>query len=348
MTSQAITVVVVGDLEVGKRVSHILQEMSGCGYSTLNSPDPTAALELAKDAHAELGIIDARQCPEDVPRVAARFREDGIAVVVLIGAEMTLPADSLRDVSAVVVRGPTEKTTLPFAVRKALAEFRAAEFVGLLAGPIAHDLRSPLGVIGLAAQLLEGAETTAEIKPLTRKILNASRRLDWNVRDLAEFSGLRFSQPLDLDRQPGDLLKAIGDRLAEMRLDFPRRSLELRAQGDGTGNWDSPRVLQVLRSLIETSVRSSPATSTVLIDVDARSPADVTIAVSAQGFTLTPRVRQALRAEPAELRLGRNHDSAEMPFGLLSAFSLVKAMGGHLELDEHSFAPTMRAKLPRA
>lgn len=234
--------------------------------------------------------------------------------------------------------------------RRALAELRAALLLREeVLGVVAHDLRSPLNIIAMEAELLRGRvaplageETPAEV------IAHAARRMDRLIEDLLEgvLLGVGSRQ---LPAGPVDALPvlreavAAGARLAvaaglSISLVAPTRLPPVRA--------DRSRLLQILDNLIGNAVKFSRPPGHIEVGA-AAAPGEerVRFHVRDEGCGIEegdlPHVFERFWRTP-----GRRHGAG---LGLAIVKSLVEGYGGRVEVESSPGAGSLfRFTLPIA
>jgi PAS domain S-box-containing protein len=154
-------------------------------------------------------------------------------------------------------------------VRERTADLkRQAQFEQQLIGIVSHDLRNPLNVIALAAQLLTGSEELGlgkDALAFVVRIGNAADRATHLVRDLLDFTQARLGGGIHLDCQPNNLHELVQRATDEASAAFPRRQVELSAAGDGRGEWDADRLEQIVQNLVTNALKYSPEGSVVRV-----------------------------------------------------------------------------------
>src|SRR5438067_2159405 len=103
------------------------------------------------------------------------------------------------------------------------AELAAAlEYRDRLLGVLSHDLRNPLGVILLSAELLGRGESLSETQQRTvRRVVDNARRVDYMVGDLLDYTRSLQRQTLPISPRKGDLLKLCHQVLDGLRVLHP-------------------------------------------------------------------------------------------------------------------------------
>lgn len=158
--------------------------------------------------------------------------------------------------------------------REALRE----RFIGILA----HDLRSPLMAISVAAELLMNAGPAAGDKLLLDQIVGAASRMHRMVLDVLSFARGYLGDGVPIARQLGDFGAIVEAVVNEARIIHGHERIRLDLRGDLRGLFDRDRVHQVVSNL----VRNALEHGTGLVHVIASEADDrqgITLVVKNQG-----------------------------------------------------------------
>lgn len=333
MAPPALTVLVVSDASSMARLTDWLSK-SPLPLDVRSAVDLGRAWDTSRSLERFVILLDTRSAPTNeavFTRLSATAPTPPL--ILLCDPSSPPPPHWLEHLHGLIFWGQNEELSLHFALMQTIRLQKGDDFAALLSGPVAHDLRSPLGIVSLSAQLQQGLDSLSELPGFTTKILNACRRLQWNIQELVTLSTLHFLGEAEWNHQPGDLVPAITERVAELQLDFPRRQLALQTRGAWNGSWDTTRLLEALRSLIETTLKNSPATSTVIIQLQGEPAEPFCLKITAQDLEIPDRIFEILSRPPSLLQLSSERDTGEFPFGLLSVPSVVRAHQGRLRVQ---------------
>jgi PAS domain S-box-containing protein len=201
-------------------------------------------------------ILDGRERWVEA-RGQAQFGPDGKPVRVLgTGVDITARKDaeaSREELLAEAVRGQLETERL-----RALEKERA-EFEQQLIGIVSHDLRNPLSAILLSTTALARREELDE--RTTKAVMRIQASADRSVRmvkDLLDFTQARLGNGIPVHPRPLDLHAFARLVVEEVQASFPERTIEVRAEGDGRGEWDADRLAQLVTNLVTNALKYSP------------------------------------------------------------------------------------------
>ena len=196
---------------------------------------------------------------------------------------------------------------------------------------LGHDLRTPLGAIITAAQLLElhgGDELTRDIAART---LSSGKRMNRLIDDMLDFARARLAGGIPLVRAHADLGVLVQRVVQEHQASFPERRIEIRCQGDLTGNWDADRLAQVVSNIVGNALQHGRDGEPIRVRLDGTMPSEVCCEVINAGAidpAVLPRLFDPFRG--GRRQSGR-HDG--LGLGLYIAQQIVHAHEGRIAVD---------------
>ncbi len=325
-------------------VSFNVAALRMAGRRAARAEGPSAPIELelvgsggAPLAWEETPLSRALREGEAITGVELSVRDSAGHLVPMLASASPLRDRAMRTVGAVSVL--QDITTL-----KQLERLREEWTV-----VIAHDLRQPLGVLKLSAQMLALAQTKRapeerDAKAIGR-ILTATERLDRMVTDLLDASRIEAHQLVlqRIDIDPARLVRDIVDRIGDS---LAGRRVRVHVEGAVRGvSADPARIEQVMGNLVSNAVKYGDPAAPIDVTVSC-SDVEATISVSNRGPGITPEQRQRLftrfyRARPA---------SAEgVGLGLYITKGIVEAHGGRIWVESVPYQSTTFAfTLPRS
>ncbi|MFP2958604.1 ATP-binding protein [Myxococcus sp. 1LA] len=214
-----------------------------------------------------------------------------------------------------------------------------------------HDLKGPLQIMALNAQLLQRqlakSELGASQASRLEHIIRATQRMGELIDD---FLGATRSDEKPLNLEPLDLLALVRSKVHALEASARHRFVLHSEGGDFTGHWDSRALERVLENLLGNAVKYSAAdtTVTVTLSTDADGPeARVRLQVADEGMGIPA---EDLPYVFEHFRRGRNVSPgvSGSGVGLASARRMVQLHGGtiHVESQEGRGA-TFTVTLPR-
>ena len=288
----------------------------------------TMTAALRELSHLRASILDELVSHADLSHEGLRFLHAALDQCMTIAAQQ-MERQKTRDIEAEARR------------LEELGEVRE-RFLAILG----HDLRNPLMTIKTAGNLLLVMDLPEAASSFVRRIVRAADRMLRMINDLLDFAAVR-SGALAIERRPADLRDVCNEVADELRLIHPDRDIVVDARGDLGGDWDVPRVAQIVSNLLTNAVTYSPHGTTVRLEARGLET-DVTIDVHNEGKPISKEI-QARIFEPFQ-RGGAPAGGAQggVGLGLFIAFEMVRAHGGSIQLvSEEGHGTTFKLRIPR-
>lgn len=239
-----------------------------------------------------------------------------------------------------------EKTAAELALHQAQAELseayaiaqRRALFAEQMVAIVSHDLKNPLTAIRMASDFLSRGERTAKERQLLGHIGQSSERAQRMIADLLDFTQARVGQGIVIKAAPLDLHGVIHRAVDELRVAFPKATLEHHAQGHGDANLDADRVQQIIGNLVANSVAygdlQQPITVTSRLG-------DGACEVSVHNYgAAIPEALLAGLFEPMTRGTDQGSDVRSVGLGLYIVRELAKVHGGDVAVSSCATAGT--------
>lgn len=203
-------------------------------------------------------------------------------------------------------------------------------------GVLGHDLRSPLGAVMMASDLLRERGNLAERElKLAAQISASVRRADLMVNDLLDLARVNLGTGIPVVVQDCELNALCTSVIEELRTGFPEAQIVLHSDERVSGQFDPMRMEQVFTNLIANAIRHG----------DAQRPIHVTLARDAGGSLFSVHNRGELI--PAQVMpylfnpegrystyaSGEQGSSAGLGLGLFIAAQIVEGHGGSIEVE---------------
>jgi len=201
----------------------------------------------------------------------------------------------------------------------------------LFVAVLGHDLRTPLGAIITAAQLLELHAKDDLVRDIAARTLSSGKRMNRLIDDMLDFTRARLAGGIPVTRAPADLGTLLQRVVQEHQAAFPDRRIVVASCDDLTGEWDSDRLAQVASNLIGNAVQHGRGDEPIDVSIDGSATGAVTVAVTNAGGidpALVPRLFDPFRG--GQRHSGR-HDG--LGLGLYIAQQIVLAHGGVIGVE---------------
>lgn len=245
-------------------------------YNRTDERDEEYTLHAFCGAPAE--AFDGRQMPKDLPV------QSYLSVPVVSKSGEVLGSLAFGHQENGVFTTRSERLALGIAAQAAIAmdnarlyqqEQQAVRIRDEFLAAAAHDLKTPLGATKGIAQLLKKRIERAAV-PDGQRITAGLERIDKSVDrmaglidELLDLARLQMGRPLDLERQPTELVQLVRQVYAEHEPNAPRHALKIDVSNRRVvGAWDAVRLRRVIDNLVSNAIKYSPNGGDVLICIE--------------------------------------------------------------------------------
>lgn len=332
-----------------------IQEILTFIVSDINSPE--TSLEQIQKSHGKKGRTSASTAAEthaalrlaggfDIDQMVSEYRALRASVV-----KLWRRANTQMDDTDII-----DLTRFHEAIDQELAESvsyytqKVSYSKDLFIGILSHDLRSPLNVISISAQMLLSMGAVNERQTtITKQISESTSRITAIVDDLLDVTRARFGSGLPVLRAPMDMGFVSRLLIHEMQVANPTRTILLETSGDLQGEWDKARIGQVFSNLIGNAVQYSFKESSIDVTVKGELK-EVVISVHNQGVPIPPEKFATLFASltRAVTDEGEHPKEVNLGLGLYITEEIVVSHGGTIDVaSTEEDGTTFTARLPR-
>lgn len=211
-----------------------------------------------------------------------------------------------------------------------LGQVRRLEAIGRLAGGIAHDMNNALGGILGSAEILERKLANADVavRRHITLIIDAIERTANRVRKL-----LAFARKAPTAMQTIDLRQVCDDAIALVESTLPEHLSIVRKYhlNSLSCRCDSSEIHAVILNLLINAREAMPSGGTITVELDRVEEKDAVFArviIRDTGVGVAPEFRELI-FEPFFTTKGVGNSG----LGLSSAFGVIRALGGRIELE---------------
>jgi signal transduction histidine kinase/ActR/RegA family two-component response regulator len=213
---------------------------------------------------------------------------------------------------------------------------RINEQRNVLMGMVAHDLRTPLGVIMSYGEYLSQAledRLGKEERDMLAAITSSSRFMHSMVEHLLDLSRVE-SGKLYLNLEEADLSELIGDNITLNKVLADAKGVRLSfsvGEGEHRILVDPAKVLQVVNNLVSNAIKFSPRDTEVQVSLT-RSDRDQLIVVRDQGPGIPPEDQEKIFTPFLSMDT-QDIDNRSTGLGLAIARRIVEGHGGRIWLE---------------
>lgn len=223
---------------------------------------------------------------------------------------------------------------------------RAGEiFVGM----VAHDLRSPLSAIRMAADFLLSSSNPGQVETgMVERIRRSAARMSRMVEDLLDVTQARVGGGIPLRYERPELAALAREVIDETRLAHPKQAVRFQSDGDTTLMCDAGRVREVIENLLRNAILHGDGS---LVDVAVSgNPDNVLVCVHNWGPPIpTDLLRTIFEPFATEAHRRSGEGARGLGLGLFIVRELVRAHGGRIDVESTEATGTrFSVSLPRS
>ena len=227
-----------------------------------------------------------------------------------------------------------EKTATELALKSAQAELseayaiaqRRALFAEQMVAIVSHDLKNPLTAIRMASDFLSRGERNAKERQLLGHIAQSSERAQRMIADLLDFTQARVGHGISIKVAPLDLHAVTRQAVDELRVAFPKATLEHHTVGSGDASLDADRVQQIIGNLVANSVAYGDLQRPITI-TSQLGDGGCTVSVHNHGAVIPEALLDGL-FEPMTRGTEQGSDVRSVGLGLYIVRELARVHGG--------------------
>ncbi|HGY9620970.1 sensor histidine kinase [Pseudomonas sp. XP2] len=206
----------------------------------------------------------------------------------------------------------------------------------MVLGVLGHDLRSPLGAVLMAGDLIRRQEGLDEkSKGYAAQVCTSARRCNDMVNDLLDLARCNLSTGIPVHPEPTELNRICRDVVQEQRAAHTNARIVLHETKSVVGEYDPARIAQVFSNLVSNAVRhgdpSLPIQVTIGQDADAAR-----VTVQNWGEPIPPEAMPYLfkpEGRYSNYASQETGSSAGLGLGLFIAAEIVASHGGKIEVE---------------
>lgn len=326
----------ISDIQRRKRYPAIPE-----GLEAILEAIPQSAVLLSNDGRVERASTNAyafglvwstRIVRQEIAELVEQVRADRQ----IRAGEMILQRSALED-SATLVLGvrvaPVSRGRILVLFSDETGAKRLEETRRDFVANISHELKTPVGAIGLLAETIgEIADEPENVRTFAEKLVTESDRLTTLIRDIIELSRLQDAEGLG-DPELLTASEIVDSSMDRSRVDAEDRGIELRASCDPDAKIYGDRELltTAVRNLLGNAIRYSNSGSTVRVKASL-SNGWVSIAVTDEGVGVSPELRERIFERFYRGDEARSRDTGGSGLGLSIVKHVAADHGGRVDL----------------
>lgn len=243
------------------------------------------APHLTDDTAAESHAIDRVQAGLSVEELMAEYRSLR-ASVLRLWQNRVKKADEF-DLQDMLRFNEAIDQSITESIARFSAMLRDSQNVFL--SILGHDVRNPLGAIGMGTQLIMQDPTLAprHLK-VAAQVLRSTQRVTEIVSDLLDFSTSHLGRGIPVFLAEYDLSTECKSVVQEMQLFHPERQFKTEVEEKIIVVWDRARISQALSNLMANAVQHGSATGPIWVTINLQSD-NVVMVIQNEGEIISPK-----------------------------------------------------------
>lgn len=201
-------------------------------------------------------------------------------------------------------------------------------------GILGHDLRNPLAAIAGSAELQLKTKTPERYQFLASQISISATRISHMITDLIKLTRLRLGTGIAIRRALTSVRGICERGIDEMKAIYPNRDFRLICPNNVSGDWDEPRISQVLSNLLGNAAQHGAEDTPIVVTTETIGNA-LDLAVQNTGPAIPaekiPKLFDKFVQYSANERAA-DDASHSLGLGLYIAREIVRAHGGSIDV----------------
>lgn len=212
---------------------------------------------------------------------------------------------------------------------KAERELREKTMVAL-----SHDLRNPLSIAKMGAEVLGYGETSPEDKEnLLNMISKNIDRADKMIQDLLTSSRFKAGESIPLDMTSSDIVEIVGSTVESLKK-VHKKEFHLEIDGSIVGEWDGDRIRRIIENLAGNAVKYGDADQRIRVGLSIH-PEGIEISVNNRGPVIPQTELDNLFALFHRSESALVGSQKGWGIGLTVVRGLTQEMGGNVRVESH-------------
>ncbi|MDR7292964.1 sensor histidine kinase [Pseudoglutamicibacter albus] len=214
---------------------------------------------------------------------------------------------------------------------------------------VSHELKTPVGAVGLLAEAIESAaDDEVAVRRFTKRLAKESQRLAALVQDIIELSRLQSADVVQAGEEV-DMSKLVNEAVDRTALIAGEQDIEIKVGGiqNATVYGESDLLMTAVRNLIDNAIRYSPEGTTVGVGISDRNGL-VSVTVTDQGPGIPADEQERVFERFYRLDSARARSTGGSGLGLSIVRHVMESHGGEVTLwSQPGQGSTFTLRLPR-
>ncbi len=205
---------------------------------------------------------------------------------------------------------------------------RAVQLSDMFMGILGHDLRTPLGAITMAAEVIIRSTEDPRVLRRAGRVLASADRMARMIEQLLDVARVRQGRGIGLHPAAANLVDIANQVCQELGDAHPQARIEVSALGDPIGSWDADRLAQVISNLVGNALEHGSPGEPVTVQVDGGQRASLRLSVGNAGGIPEEAIPSLF--DPFKRRAPFRAGNQGLGLGLFIAQEIARAHGGQI------------------
>lgn len=199
---------------------------------------------------------------------------------------------------------------------------------------LGHDLRSPLSAtVTAAAYLARAGAFDDKVQQIGERLKRSAATMTGMVNDLLGLARTQLGDGIPIERRPCDLLEIAQWAAEDAGAAHPRAHFEINPNGELTGEFDGPRLQQLLTNLANNAAQYGTPGKPIVIDLVGEEKR-VLLKVRNQGAVIPKDILPTLFTSLVQLpeEEGNERPRSSLGLGFFITKQIAEAHGGTIDV----------------
>ena len=204
---------------------------------------------------------------------------------------------------------------------------------------ISHELRTPVGALGLLAETIQDEPDSDTVRRLAGRMVTEADRVAHTIEDLLELSRIEFGDETHIDDVPTS--SVVNEAISRMGTAAEQRHVTIVVLGsnDSVIRGDRRQLVSAIYNLLDNAVKFSPVEGQVEVEIEVSTqPLLVHIAVVDHGIGIPSRDLSRIFERFYRVDRARSRETGGTGLGLAIVRHVVANHGGEVTVESHEGA----------